>query len=161
MRCARLTGQGTDEPSGVWCVGRVPLTAIDPQGGKLWTQPAGIDDVWAADLDGDGKDEVIVGYNGGKGLHVFGGDGEQRWKDTSIANVWHVTAGDLDGDGHFGDDHSLGSRQSSRVRRPRRKSGHVRFRRYSNMVRVFRRPNESTDSVLVVGSGRAMPRWSP
>jgi hypothetical protein len=67
----------------------------------LWEYPqeSGIDDVWAADLDQDGSDEVIVGYNGGTGLHVLKGDGALIWKNTDLGNVWHVCAGDLDGDG--------------------------------------------------------------
>ena len=70
-------------------------------GTKLWEETGGqgVDDVWAADLDGDGIDEVIVGYNGSTGLHVFSADGKRLWKRTDMGNVWHVTAGDLDGDG--------------------------------------------------------------
>jgi thiol-disulfide isomerase/thioredoxin len=77
------------------------VLASKEDGTKLWEERGGqgIDDVWAADLDGDGIDEVIVGYNGQTGLHVFSADGKRRWKRTDLGNVWHVTAGDLDGDG--------------------------------------------------------------
>ena len=70
-------------------------------GTKLWEETGGqgVDDVWAADLDGDGVDEAIVGYNGSTGLHVFAADGQRRWQRTDMGNVWHVSAGDLDGDG--------------------------------------------------------------
>lgn len=70
-------------------------------GTKVWEETGGqgVDDVWAADLDGDGVDEAIVGYNGSTGLHVFAADGQRRWQRTDMGNVWHVTAGDLDGDG--------------------------------------------------------------
>jgi outer membrane protein assembly factor BamB len=69
-------------------------------GSQLWTlkDVNGIDDVWPADIDGDGRDEVIVGLNGSGGLRVLDPDGGVRWKTTKIGNVWHVAAGDLNGD---------------------------------------------------------------
>ena len=77
------------------------VTALKGDGTKLWEEAGGdgVDDVWAADLDGDGADEAIVGYNGGTGLHVFSPEGKRLWKRTDMGNVWNVTAGDLDGDG--------------------------------------------------------------
>ena len=54
--------------------------------------------MWAADLNGDGLDEVIIGYNGGTGLHVLDSKGKLLWKNTDLGNVWHVTAGNVDGD---------------------------------------------------------------
>ncbi len=42
---------------------------------------------------------MIVGYNGGTGLLGFGHDGVRRWKYDGIANVWHVAAADVTGDG--------------------------------------------------------------
>ncbi len=77
------------------------VVASSSDGTKLWEESggAGVDDVWAADFDGDGVDEAIVGYNGGTGLHLFSSDGKRLWKRTDIGNVWHVAAGDLDGDG--------------------------------------------------------------
>jgi hypothetical protein len=77
------------------------LRAYDISGKHLWNYPrdTGIDDVWASDLNGDGSDEVIVGYNGGTGLHVLDGKGQLLWKSTDIGNVWHVCAGDVLGDG--------------------------------------------------------------
>ena len=64
---------------------------MGPRSGK---KPAGegIDDVWAADLDGDGIDEVIVGYNGGAACMFFAADGKRLWKRTDLANVWHVNS---------------------------------------------------------------------
>ena len=77
------------------------VTAYDRNGNRVWSYPRemGIDDVWAADVDGDESDELIVGYNGGTGVHVVGADGQLRWKSTGIGNVWHVAAADVLGQG--------------------------------------------------------------
>ncbi len=79
------------------------LVATDTNGVVLWTILAkdndGTDDVWAADLDGDELDEVIIGYNGSTGLHVLDGRGKLLWKNQQEGNVWHVCAADLEGDG--------------------------------------------------------------
>jgi len=73
------------------------LRAFDSDGKELWSYglAGGIDDVWAADLNGDGTDEVIVGFNGGTGLHVLDSEGQLLWKSVGIANVWHVCAGNV------------------------------------------------------------------
>ncbi|MFN0056564.1 MAG: FG-GAP repeat domain-containing protein [Planctomycetales bacterium] len=75
------------------------LVATDLEGNKLWEYPNGIDDVWPSDVNGDGADEVLVGFNGKVGLHVLDGRGELLWKTTDIGNVWHVCAGDVLGNG--------------------------------------------------------------
>lgn len=77
------------------------LRAYDLDGNHLWSYPraTGIDDVWAADLNGDNAEEVIVGYNGGGGVHVLNGEGQLLWKTTAVGNVWHVCAGDVRGTG--------------------------------------------------------------
>ncbi len=75
------------------------LRAYDLDGKQLWSYASGIDDVWASDLDDDGSDEVIVGYNGGVGLHVLDSKGQLLWKTTGIGNVWHVCAGNVWGEG--------------------------------------------------------------
>jgi thiol-disulfide isomerase/thioredoxin len=77
------------------------VLAVKGDGTKAWEEKGGqgIDDARTADLDGDGVDETIVGYNGRTGLHVFDASGKRLWKRTDLGNVWHVTAGDTDGDG--------------------------------------------------------------
>ncbi len=86
---------------GVW---RHPLKAYDPTGKALWTHQGdgdgAIDDVWPADLDGDGSDETIVGYNGRTGMDVLDKKGKLLWKSTTIGDVWHVATGDVAGEGH-------------------------------------------------------------
>ncbi len=100
LRIANL--REDDEPEflifGTWSH---DVRAFSADGTRLWTYAIGqgIDDVWAADLTGDGLDEVIIGYNGATGLHVLTPAGELLWKYAGIGNVWHVTAGDVTGDG--------------------------------------------------------------
>jgi len=100
LRFARLSGPADRAliVFGSWGRSIVAVRASD--GSIVFDEPnaTGVDDVWAADLDGDGRDEVIIGYNGFAGLHVLGPNGKPRWKTTDIGNVWHVAAGDLNGD---------------------------------------------------------------
>ena len=100
LRAARLLA---DAPRGLltFAPWGKEVRALDSTGVTLWTHPGGqgIDDVWPADLDGDGLDEVIVGYNGGTGLQVLDHEGKPRWSDTTIGNVWYVTAGEIEGGG--------------------------------------------------------------
>lgn len=100
LRLANLVGDKAYEfvSFDVW--GR-SVTATDERGQILWSynEGQGVDDVWTADLDGNGLDEVIIGYNGTTGLHVLDNRGKPLWTYTRIANVWHVCAGDVTGDG--------------------------------------------------------------
>ena len=77
------------------------INALNDDGTRFWEKfgSLGIDDIWAADLNGDGADEAIVGFNGFTGLHLLSSEGKLIWKRTDIGNVWSVTAGDIDGDG--------------------------------------------------------------
>jgi peroxiredoxin len=96
VRCANLVGDAAPEfvTFRLW---GPDVTAHSATGEKLWTYPGGqgVDDVWTADLDGNGFDEVIVGYNGKTGLHVLDHQGKLLWKTTDTGNVWHVAAGDF------------------------------------------------------------------
>ncbi len=67
-----------------------------PDEGRM-SQGWSVNDVWAADLDGDGLDEVIVGCGGDFGLQVLDHEGKLLWKNTDQAKVWRVTAGDVEG----------------------------------------------------------------
>lgn len=80
------------------------VTVYDQKGALLWAYPpatgsSGIDDVAAVDVDGDGNDEVVVGFNGSTGVHVLSSKGSVIWTSTTIGNVWHVDGGDLRGNG--------------------------------------------------------------
>jgi len=67
------------------------VTVLDTNGNKLWEYPtpSGVDGAHWGDLDRDGTDELIVGMNGGGGLHAVSADGEVRWKVKGIGNVWN------------------------------------------------------------------------
>ena len=100
LRLANLAGSDEVEfvTMDAWGKG---VYACDHEGALLWSYPRGdgVDDVACKDLNGDGLDEVIIGYNGGTGLHVLDNRGKLLWKTTSIGNVWHVDAGNFLADG--------------------------------------------------------------
>ena len=79
------------------------ITAFNNHGEFLWQFPtdSGIDDVAVYDIDGDGTQEVIVGFNGDTGLYLLDYTGDIRWQYTDIhfGNVWCVGGGDLNDDG--------------------------------------------------------------
>jgi len=73
---------------------------IDNTGRTLWTyggSPA-VNDMDAADIDGDGIAEFVTGHNGSGGVHLLDKTGRPLWKQ-SDGNVWHVEFVDTDGDG--------------------------------------------------------------
>jgi len=140
----------------VW--GSRAVHAIDIEGNRLWSYPAltGIDAITAADVDEDGSDEVVVGYNGSSGVHVLDGKGQQRWKSTASGNVWQVAVGDVLGQGRpqvvtsaFAKVQVFGADGKERV-------DVAVPRAFINMVRVGRlRPEDSTDTMLVAGNDLA------
>jgi hypothetical protein len=86
-------------------------------------------------------------------LRVFDSEGKQRWEDRAVNFVWHVTAGDLDGDGTL---EVISTSNSGDVRvfnNQGKESKRLDPDIYANMVRVFRLPGESADSLIVVGTG--------
>jgi hypothetical protein len=100
LRAANLGGDNESEVITFGMPGSA-VNAYTAKGKLLWSHdqgPGGVNDVWAWDLTGDGLDEVIVGFGGSTGIHVLDNAGKLLWSDTSIGNVWHVTAGNTDRD---------------------------------------------------------------
>ncbi len=83
-------------------IGDYGVKGYDADGKRLWAFDVihgGVIDAQAIDLDDDGLDEVVTGYLGG--LQVLDSSGNLLWKDTSLRNVFHVCAGDINGDGQM------------------------------------------------------------
>jgi peroxiredoxin len=157
LRAARLSS--ADETSFVAYSGwGDSILASSGDGTLLWRQSdaRGIDDVWPADLDGDGLDEVIAGYNGSTGLHVFNRDGKRRWSYTRIGNVWHVCSGDLNGDGRV---EVISTSAEGRVHiftADGKVLENWQTPIYASMVRAGRlHEGDRQDTVFVVGSSQA------
>jgi hypothetical protein len=74
------------------------LQAYDLSGNLRWSYRSGIDDVCPFDLNGDGADEVVIGFNGSVGLHVLDSEGKLLWRADG-ANLHSVSAGDVLGAG--------------------------------------------------------------
>lgn len=66
------------------------VDVFDAKGTKLWSYPTptGVNGAHWGDLDGDGNDEMVVGFNGGGGLHAVDTLGKKLWS-TSLGNVWN------------------------------------------------------------------------
>ena len=79
----------------------VPATLFDKDGHVSWRSEEnlpGVDDSVPADLHGDGKLSIVIGFNGSGGLSLFDGQGKRLWKKEEH-NVWHVETLDINGDG--------------------------------------------------------------
>lgn len=66
------------------------VTVIDGGGRRLWAyrSSAGINGAHWGDLDGAGTDEMVVGMNGGGGIHGVSPEGKRLWRNADIGNVW-------------------------------------------------------------------------
>jgi hypothetical protein len=79
----------------------IPAMLFDKEGRVSWRSEgtlAGVDDSVPADLFGDGKLSVVIGFNGWGGIALFDGQGKRLWKKQEW-NVWHVETLDTKGDG--------------------------------------------------------------
>jgi hypothetical protein len=82
------------EPGAFLCRGAwtKPVSLFDSEGKTLWSYDGGgdgIDDAAAGRLGASGTKGVIVGLNGGGGVHWLSPAGERLWKQDD-GNVWHV-----------------------------------------------------------------------
>ena len=137
------------------------VEARDSEGELLWSYPSekddqmrGVNDIWAADLNGDGLDEVIIGYNGFTGLHVLDSQGRLLWKNTDRGNIWHVATGDVDGDGK---PEVLSTCVQGKVQVFNAEGQHLRdvdpdF--YAHMVRTWREDDAKPALIIVAGGGK-------
>ncbi|MCH7752549.1 MAG: VCBS repeat-containing protein, partial [Planctomycetes bacterium] len=132
------------------------VSGCSREGELLWTysHDSGVDDIWCADLDRDGIHEVIVGYNGGGGLHVLDSQGKLLWKTTSIGNVWHVTAGEFLGDGQVQVVTTSARGNLHVFSRDGQSETTIETDVYANMVRMVKLPDEPSALALVGGSGQ-------
>jgi len=76
------------------------LSVVDGDGKLIWQDNTNIntyvEDVIAADLDGDNRSEVAAASNK---VDVFAPDGKLMWTGVTDARAYSLAAGDLDGDG--------------------------------------------------------------
>jgi hypothetical protein len=81
---------------GSWAV---PAFVMDHTGALRWKYGGspGVDDMAAGDVNGDGKLEFGVGFNGGGGVHLLDSAGHKQWEEPD-GNAWHVELVDTDGD---------------------------------------------------------------
>ena len=157
VRHIRAASFGDESPA---LLGYAPwgesVIAFDLNGKLLWKEESGqgIDDVWPADLDGDGVDEVVVGYNGSTGLHVYDHKGTRRWHDDSIGNVWHVTTGDANGDGKLNVVSTSAAGNVHLFEADGTVVDEWEVPLYANMIRCGRiAEDDPADTIFVVGSG--------
>lgn len=100
LRPARLRAADQTDLVSFEPLGHAVVAFSTSDGAVLWREhnATGVNDVCAADLDGDQRDSVIIGYSGFAGLHVLRPNGKPRWETTDIVNVWNVAAGNVKGE---------------------------------------------------------------
>ena len=79
------------------------LSAWEMTGEKSWEKDLDdpLDDLATDDLDNDGRDEVVLGLQGGGGVQVLDTAGKLLWgreNSCGFTRVWAVATGDVDGD---------------------------------------------------------------
>lgn len=67
------------------------VTVVDRTGKELWSYASGsgVNGAHWGNIAGDGNDEMIIGMNGGGGLHAVSPEGKRLWAFSKIGNVWN------------------------------------------------------------------------
>lgn len=82
-------GAGAFLCRGTWSKGTM---LFDSEGKTLWSYGGGmtgVDDAAAGFLHAGGSQQVVIGLNGGGGVHLLSSDGKDIWKQDD-GNVWRV-----------------------------------------------------------------------
>lgn len=74
------------------------VTVADPARGALWSPPGEYDGIAAADLDGDGQDELLARDRKGV-LSAFSADGGRLWSRSGLPELHGLVSGRLEGRG--------------------------------------------------------------
>ena len=133
------------------------VIAFDIGGNILWKYPTstGVDDAWPADLDNDGRDEILIGLNGDGGLHAVNSKGEKLWAYTDIGNVWHVCAADFEGKNNLTPISTSALGQVHIFDREGKKLRDLSVKHtYANALASIRVPGETADWIVTAGTGQ-------
>jgi hypothetical protein len=136
------------------------VKARSADGKLLWSYAGGdgVDDVWAADLNGDGLDEVIIGYNGRTGLHVLDSTGKLLWKNTNLSNVWHVAAGNVDAEARPAVVTTSGAGKVHFFNAEGKHLRDLELGFYGNMVRTWQQSDVEKSVCLIIVAGTSEPK---
>jgi uncharacterized RDD family membrane protein YckC len=129
---------------------------IDHTGKTLWTyggEKRAVDDTAVGDLDGNGKLEFAVGFNGGDGIHLLDQSGKKLW-EKSDGNVWHVEIADINNNGNFKIVHSNAASEII----VRNKNGEVVSKsspfQYMSDFSLVNWPNRTSRKVILVSEAK-------
>lgn len=79
------------------------LSAFDATGNEKWSAAVaeGISEVAAADVDGDGREEVLIAANSAPALQVLKNDGSKLWNAEKFGKATHVDSARMSSDGNL------------------------------------------------------------
>jgi hypothetical protein len=88
----RLVDMRTDRVPWFLARGRLYVSLLDQSGRRHWTYTSywGVNDAAAADINGDGISEVVIGLNGFGGIRLLNSEGRKLWGKYGDGNIWDV-----------------------------------------------------------------------
>ncbi len=133
--------------------GENAVRAFQADGTELWSfaEADAVNDVCAADLNGDGLDEIAISYNASTGIRVLNHSGELLWKDTRFGNVWHLTAGVFEKGGQ----RQVATSANSKIHVYEADGQDLQDLSpgfHAHLVRTWRREGDHPDAVLIAGT---------